>query len=72
MSCDDFHCITCSDEGVEMRVVAVDEQRSTALCVATDGARQTVEAALVSPLAPGDRVLVHAATALVRLDGAPA
>ena len=67
MSCDANHCITCSDEGVEMEVVALDEQRGLALCLDSGGARHSVEAALVEPVAPGDAVLVHAGVALVRL-----
>jgi len=66
--CDDpHHCITCADEGVEMRVVAVDEARGLALCEAPGGARETVEIALVDAVAPGDALLVHAATALARV-----
>jgi hydrogenase maturation factor len=69
-ACDDpFHCVTCSDEGIEMRVVAVDEQRALALCAAPDGARTSVEVALVGAVAPGDALLVHAGTALTRLEG---
>jgi hydrogenase maturation factor len=67
VSCDDGHCITCSDEGVPMRVVAVDDERCLALCADADGARHTVETALVAPLGPDDDVLVHAGVALVRL-----
>jgi hydrogenase maturation factor len=65
---DPHHCITCADEGVEMRVVAVDEARGLALCEAPGGARESVEIALVDAVAPGDALLVHAATALARLD----
>jgi hydrogenase maturation factor len=65
---DPHHCITCADEGVEMRVVAVDEARGLALCEAAGGARESVEIALVDAVAPGDALLVHAATALARLD----
>ena len=61
------HCITCSDEGVPMRVERVDETRGLALCAAADGAKSTVEIALVEPVAPGDRVLVHAGVALAEL-----
>jgi hydrogenase expression/formation protein HypC len=64
MSCD--HCITCSDEGLEMTVVQVDAARAIALCEDGDGARSSVEIALVDA-APGDTLLVHAGTALVRL-----
>ena len=70
MSCDEGHCITCSDEGVPMRVVAIDDERCLALCADADGAKSTVEIALVEPVAPGDAVLVHAGVALVTLDQA--
>jgi hydrogenase maturation factor len=65
---DPHHCITCADEGVEMRVVAVDDARGLALCAAPGGARESVEIALVDAVAPGDALLVHAGTALARLD----
>jgi hydrogenase maturation factor len=68
----EHHCISCSDEGVEMRVVAIDAERALALCVDAGGARHSVEIDLVAPLAVGDGVLVHAAVALVRLEAAPA
>jgi hydrogenase maturation factor len=61
------HCITCSDEGVAMRVERVDGERGLALCSAADGSTNTVEIALVEPVAPGDQVLVHAGVALVGL-----
>ena len=61
------HCVTCSDEGLPMTVVAVDAARVLALCEGEDGARASVEIALVEPVAAGDRLLVHAGTALVRL-----
>jgi hydrogenase assembly chaperone HypC/HupF len=67
-TCDDaHHCITCSDDGVPERVLAVDEARGLALCEAQDGAHESVEIALVAPVAVGDTVLVHAGTALARL-----
>ena len=66
MSCDEGHCITCSDEGVEMRVVLIDDARAMALCEDGGGARSSVEIALVDA-SPGDTLLVHAGTALVRL-----
>jgi hydrogenase maturation factor len=64
MSCD---CITCSDEGRPMTVVRVDAARELALCQDTEGARSSVEIALVEPVSEGDTLLVHAGTALVRL-----
>jgi hydrogenase maturation factor len=61
------HCITCSDEGRPMTVVGVDAAASLAECEDEAGARAPVEIALVEPVARGDRLLVHAGTALVRL-----
>jgi hypothetical protein len=52
-----------------MRVVAIDEARGLALCEPDDGPRSTIEIGLVEA-APGDRLLVHAGTALVRLEAA--
>jgi hydrogenase maturation factor len=50
-----------------MTVIAVDSRRSVALCSNDAGGRSTVETALVEPVAPGDRLLVHAGTAIVLL-----
>jgi hydrogenase assembly chaperone HypC/HupF len=61
------HCITCSDEGIPMRVERIDEARGLALCAGEDGARSTVEIALVEPVAGGDWLLVHAGVALAEL-----
>jgi len=73
VTCEDpYHCITCGDDGVPMRVVAVDDDRGLALCEAESGARESVEIALVDAVAPGDALLVHAGTALTKLDGAAA
>ena len=68
MTClDPHHCITCGDDGVRMEVVAVDVGRGLALCDDGNGGRSSVETALVAPVSPGDRVLVHAGVALVGL-----
>jgi hydrogenase expression/formation protein HypC len=64
------HCITCSDEGVAMRVLRLDADRGLALCAGGDGAQMTVEVALVDAVAPGDVLLVHAGVALTRLEAA--
>ena len=70
---DPHHCVTCADEGVAMRVVAVDDARALALCETLDGgARESVEIALVAPVLAGDGLLVHAGTALTKLEGAAA
>jgi hypothetical protein len=54
---------------VEMTVLRVDEARELALCEADDGGHQTVEVALVAPVRPAERLLVHAATAIAHLGG---
>jgi len=64
MTCDSSHCVTCGDDGIPMTVVLVDTDRMLALCEDDDGARSSVEIALVEPVAPGDTVLVHAGTAI--------
>jgi hydrogenase maturation factor len=69
-ACGSHHCITCGDDGVPMAVVRVDRDRGLALCAHEGGARETVETALVEPVAPGDMLLVHAGTALARLEPA--
>ena len=61
-------CITCGDEAVAMRVVRVDEGRSLALCADARERTQTVEIELVGPVGPGDELLVHAGTALTRVE----
>jgi hydrogenase maturation factor len=72
-SCDHTEgCITCGDEGVPLRVERVDADRGLALCAAEEGAEETVEVALVGAVAPGDMLLVHAGTALVKLESNPA
>ncbi len=52
-----------------MMVVHLDEQRGLALCVDAEGARHTVEIALVEPLAVDRVVLVHAGVAIAALSG---
>lgn len=68
--CDEHHCITCGDDGVPMRVVAIDAALGLALCEDDDGTRSTVEVALVDDAVTGDTLLVHAGTALTRLKAA--
>ena len=68
MSCDPHDgCITCGDVGVEMDVIAVDEQSALALCADASGDCREVETALVGAVAPGDVLLVHADVALTRV-----
>ena len=60
-------CITCGDVAIPLTVLRLDEERDLALCADDDGNRETVETALVAPVALGDRLLVHAGTAIARL-----
>ena len=60
-------CITCGDVALPLTVRRVDEERGLALCADDEGRTETVEIELVSPVAPGDRLLVHAGTAIARL-----
>jgi hypothetical protein len=60
MSCDEHHCITCSDEAVPMRVTEV---RSDRIAVCGDAEVMTE---LVGVVEPGDELLVHAGAAIAR------
>lgn len=71
-ACREDHCITCGDEAVAMRVVKLDPARGLALCENDDRERTTVETALVDTVDVGDVLLVHAAVAIQRLEGAAA
>jgi hydrogenase maturation factor len=51
-----------------MTVVGVDSARGLALCVDPEWARASVETALVEPVSRGERLLVHAGTAIARLE----
>ena len=70
--CGQHHCITCGDDGEPMTVVTVDQQRGLAVCKDQADSRQTVEIALIEPVAPGDQLLVHAGTAIVALSASHA
>jgi hydrogenase maturation factor len=63
--CGESHCITCSDEGIDMTVVELTQ--CGAQCRDPDGVDQRVEIDLVEPVAIGDRLLVHAGVAIARL-----
>ena len=58
----DGHCVTCSDEGVSMRVVDV---TADGLARCEDGVDVMTD--LVGAVRPGDELLVHAGVALVKL-----
>ena len=59
-------CITCGDHAVELRVVSVDGARGLAVCADESGASLEIDVLLVAPVDPGDRLLVHAGTAIAR------
>jgi len=59
-------CQTCGDLATRMRVLAVEEAGELALCVGPGGRRLTVDTGIVGPVAPGETLLVHAGTALMR------
>jgi len=61
-------CVTCSDEGLPLRVRALDAATGLATCQDEDGYDAEVDVSLVAPLAIGDMVLVHAGVALTRLE----
>ena len=63
--CEHDVCITCGDVATEMRVVRLDGD--LAVCEAADGDVRAVEVSLLEGIAEGDRLLVHADVALVRV-----
>jgi hypothetical protein len=69
VSCDEGHCITCSDAAVPMRIRRV-EANGLAECVDPEGAACAVDLALVDGVGAGDTVLVHAGVAIAA-DGRP-
>jgi hydrogenase maturation factor len=60
--CTSEHCVTCSDEGVPMRVL---EAAGAGLVRCEGGVEVMTD--LVGEVAVGDEVLVHAGVALVKL-----
>jgi hydrogenase maturation factor len=59
------HCITCSDEGVAMRVLELRD--GCAICCDERGVGHEVAVDLVSPVAVADELLVHAGVAIRHL-----
>lgn len=60
----DGHCITCSDEGIPARVLALSQGDGLALCEDDKGDRHEVLVDLVGTVHPGDRLLIHAGVAI--------
>jgi hypothetical protein len=59
------HCITCSDEGIAMRVLAL--RGDCAICGDERGDSHEVAIELVAPVQVADEVLVHARVAIRHL-----
>ncbi len=60
-------CLTCGDVAVALTVLSV--AGADARCADEQGREETVAVELVSPVAAGDRLLVHAGVAIERLAG---
>ena len=67
LACTDEHCITCGDVAVEVLIVAADGARELATGHDETGEATEIDTMLVGPVAPGDRLLVHAGTAIARI-----
>ena len=63
------HCITCSDEVLQVRVLYVDDEKGLAQ-VTLNGAEEEIDISLVESIAPGDVLLVHGGVAIARVDEA--
>ncbi len=66
-ACGDEHCITCSDEGRPGVVVEAPQAPTGLALVRTATGDEQVDVMLVGDVRAGDRVLVHAGTAITRL-----
>lgn len=60
------HCVTCSDEALEARVVSIDQETGLALVIVED-ATEEIDVTLVDSIVPGDLLLVHGGVAIGRL-----
>jgi hydrogenase maturation factor len=61
------HCITCSDEALQVRVLYVDEENGLAQVILNDTSEE-IDITLVESIAPGDVLLVHGGVAIARVD----
>jgi hydrogenase maturation factor len=57
-------CITCSDEGLPMRVLRTPRADGIAICEDESGVEQEVAVDLLETVAVGDEILVHAGVAI--------
>jgi hydrogenase maturation factor len=63
------HCITCSDEALQVRVLHVDEENGLAQ-VTLNGTEEEIDISLIESIAPGDVLLVHGGVAIARVEEA--
>ncbi len=61
------HCITCSDEALEVRVLSIDAETGLAR-VAVKDVTEEVDITLVESVVPGDLLLVHGGVASATLE----
>jgi len=63
---EDGHCVTCSDEALQARVLRVDEETGLALVevMAEEVRTEEVDITLVENVVPGDLLLVHGGVAI--------
>ena len=66
--CTDDVCVTCRDEGRLAEVVEPPPALGEPAVVRTAAGRERIDVTLVHPVAAGDLLLVHAGSALTRLD----
>ena len=60
------HCVTCSDEALQVKVLSVDAAAGLAL-VAGMGTSADGDISLVGGVAPGDTLLIHGGIAIGKL-----
>ena len=61
------HCITCSDEALQARVLRVDQQVGVAFVTIND-AMEEVDITLLDNVVPGNLLLVHGGVAIASVD----
>jgi hydrogenase maturation factor len=66
--CQEEHCITCSDEAQEARVLHIYQEQETALVALDNTMTDEVDISLVEHVIPGDLLLVHGGVAISRLE----
>jgi hypothetical protein len=68
----DGHCVTCSDEALQARVLRVDEETGLALVemMAEEVRTEEIDITLVENVMPGDLLLVHGGVAIAMGAGA--